>query len=326
MKKGLSRPGFTLWAKLPMEWQWVEKPLKTGFLAGVITVILVIFIPNRFTSEALILPTASKSSLGRLAAMAATFGAQIGGGEEGLSFANYEDILNSYWFHEKLLNSTFRFHQRNWRFGDELIREEKLLNYLKAPNLDRGRKSIKSMIKINTDVKTGLMTISVETLSPELSSQIAKKCIDNLQEFILTRMQTEGSQKAKFVIDRLKESTENYNRAEAELSAFMDMNRNFESSPNPPVRLKGLRLQAKLGFEQQVVSTLMSEREKALIDKANDTPVLTILDYGPLPVEKSNPRRALIVVMVAFLGTIASVLWERREWIKSKLSEVDGPE
>ena len=173
--------------------------------------------------------------------------------------------------------------------------------------MDNAVSTTRQFITVNRDIKTKTLTIQVETNSPQLSQQIAKRLVQLLNDFLLTKSQTKGSVKAGFSEKRLQEGRAELDRAEETFRNFLTVNRNYAISTDPEVRLKGLRLENELKLQTQLVTSLALSREDALLQEKNDMPILNILDEGNLPINKSRPGRAtnaLLMGVLVFLGTL----------------------
>lgn len=297
-------------------------PLKHGILAVGLSVLYSLTQVNHYTSTAIILPADSKSggmlgSLGGAAAAASALGISVPGQDS--SDSAYVDILNSRPVREALLNTVFDFNIKYFYRDIDRPRQQTLYHYLGASNMDNAVKTTLGFITINRDLKTKTLTIQVETKSPQLSQQIAKRLVQLLNDFLLTKSQTKGSVKASFSEKRLQEGRAELDRAEETFRKFLTINRNYAVSPDPEVRLKGLRLENELKLQTQLVTSLALSREDALLQEKNDMPILNILDEGNLPINKSRPKRAinaLLMGVLAFLGTLG---WMRRHELKALL-------
>ncbi|WP_257305604.1 hypothetical protein [Geothrix campi] len=297
----------------------LKKPLRWAFVAGLLTALISLFMPNYYKSEARLLPVDASvtGNLGSLAAAAAAFGVGIGG--SGGSDANFVDILNSRWLGENLLKSEFRFQVRSWRFGSEKLHQETLYTYLDEKNTDRALKSLDKILNATKDLKSSVITLSAETNSPELSQQIVRRATDLLNQFVIQNSRTRGSEKASFAEARLGDARKEMDQVEAAFRVFLESNRNYQMSADPAVRLRGARLEAELNLRRQLVSTLAMNREQALLDAKNDIPILNVLDPGNLPIEKSKPSRSVIVLLVTFLVGAGRWAWLNREWVRARL-------
>jgi capsule polysaccharide export protein KpsE/RkpR len=235
----------------------------------------------------------------------------------------YVDILNSRSLRETLLQTSFKFKVRTWYFGTEQAREQTLYEYLAKKNLDRAVKALKERITITRDLKTKLITLAVETESPQLSQLVTQRLVRLLDEFVVTKSQTRGGAKAAFAVKRVDEAREEMAQAEEVFRAFLNGNRNYLMSPDPSVRLKGIRLENELKLRTQLVTNLAISREQALLEEKNDMPILNVLDAGNLPIDKSGPPRLLMVLGVVILLTASSMAWRHRDDFKAFLRAAD---
>jgi uncharacterized protein involved in exopolysaccharide biosynthesis len=248
--------------------------------------------------------------MGTAAAAAAAVGVAIPGQES--PDAAYLDILESRSLREALLLTRFSFKVRTWLLGSQQSREQTLFEYLDKKNIDRAVKALKERITVTRDIKTKLITIVVETESPQLSQQLAQSLIHQLDNFVVAKSQTRGGVKAAFSENRLSEARQEMVQAEDSFRRFLDGNRNYLQSSDPAVRLKGIRLDGELKLRTQIVTTLAIAREQALLEEKNDMPILNVLDAGNLPIEKSGPSRSLAVGIAVTCGFILSLLIRNR--------------
>lgn len=298
----------------------LKKPLQWAFAAGLLTAAVTLFLPNYYRSEARLLPVESKGlsgNLGGLASAAAAFGVSVPGGEG--NDANFVDVLNSRWLKEELLRTEFRYHTRAWRFGADRPVQGTLYDYLDEKNMDRAVKELGKVLSASRDLKTKVIAISAETQSPELSQLVVQRAGKLLEVFLQEKGRTRGGAKAAFAEARLNDARREMEEAEDSLRRFLEGNRNFQTSGDPAVRLKGTRLEAELRLRQQLVTTLAMNREQALLEEKNDIPILNLLDGGNLPIEKSRPSRSMMVLLAAMLVAGVGWSWLNREWIKTRL-------
>lgn len=299
----------------------LKRPLKTSFAVGVLTALITLLIPNYYRSVARLLPVDSSitGNLGSLSAAAAAFGVNLGGA--GSSDANFLDILKSRWLRERLLNTTFEFHTRAWRFGAERPCRETLYEYLHQKNMDLAIKSLDGMLKAEKNQQTNVISIYAESKSPDLAQAVVRKATDLLNQFVVDNNRTQGSEKAAFAKARLVDARKEMDKAEGALLAFEETNRNYQMSTDPAVRLRGAQLEAELTLRRQLVTTIATNLEQSLLDAKNDIPIVNILDAGNLPIEKSGPFRSLIVLLIMGLTGAGAWAWECRQWLKACVFE-----
>ena len=298
----------------------LKVPLRNALLAGVAVAVVSLCIPNRYVSEARILPADSRGSaagLGQMAAAAAAVGIAVPGQDS--SDAAYVDIVNSRWMRKRLVEERYTFATRWFPFGPRRERQETLYDYLDVRNQDRALVEMKKILTVRRDLKTKLLTLAAETTSPELSQQVVHKAVRILEDFIQVKSRTRGGNKADFTAERLKEAKTAYEQAERESMAFLNDHRNYATSNEPAVRMKGMLLENTLKLRQQVVTTLTLNYEQALLEEKNDMPILNILDEGDVPIEKSYPPRTLLVLLAMLLAGAGTWAWANRERLRTYL-------
>jgi len=110
-------------------------------------------------------------------------------------------------------------------------------------------------------------------------------------------------------------------QAEEQFRLFLESNRNYLTSSDPSVRLKGARLEAELKLRQQLVTTLAMNREQALMEEKNDMPILNVMDYGNIPDEKSRPARLTMILVSFVLALGGTLVYQNRSWLREHLLE-----
>ena len=289
-----------------------KTPLRNGLVAGAVVAVITLFIPNQYKSEVRILPadTRSSSGGGGMAAAAAAVGVAIPGQDS--SDAAFVDIIKSRWMQKNLVQATYRFRTRGFLFLPWTQREETLAQFFGTRSMDKAVAKVKNLVTVSRDLKTKLITVTVETTSPELSQQLAQNVTKALEGFVKEKAQTRGGNKAAFTAERLREAQGDYARSEKEFKEFLDAHRNYSTSAEPGIRLTGLRLENSLKLRQQVLTTLTLNYEQALLEEKNDMPILNTLDAGDLPTDKSGPSRSLLVVSAAIIVGLATHVMARK--------------
>lgn len=193
--------------------------------------------------------------------------------KEGPTLA-YSDMLRSRWINDRLLSEKFDFHQASWGFGPGPMEHHitTLKDYLGARTTDEAIRRLQGILSVQRDSKSGLLTLSVETRSPELSQLIARRTVSLLEELLVHLSQQAGDQRKGFTERQLKIARQEYNEAKAKMLAFLDRNYNYQTSPDPSIKVQGDRLQMEIDLAKQVVTNLALHHEQAQIDATNDTP------------------------------------------------------
>jgi hypothetical protein len=295
-----------------------KRPLLAGLASAVLVALLSLLIPNRYRSEAHLLPLESRTSgsLGQLGAAAAALGMSLPGGEADGPFL---EVLTSRWMKEELARTEFSYGMRRSPLCGMKERRGTLQAYVGAPNMDRTVKKLDRIFSASRDAKTKVITITAETRSPELSREVVQRAMDLLETFSQTRGRTRGGYKAAFAEARLQDFQKDLDQAEAAFKAFLVRNRNYPATPDPSLRLEGARLEMQLKVKQQLAATLVVNRENALLEEKNDMPILNVLDRPNLPEDKTSPPRMVFATLAFLIGALGTLLWPNLGWIKARI-------
>lgn len=297
---------------------------KRAFIVTVLVAIFSIGIPNRYESDAKIIPqllSGDASTAGALSAAAAMLGVSIGGGASDPG-SIHMDVIQSRWMADKLLNTKFRYNTKTWMFGKDQVCHQTLLEYMDLDNRDKAVLELQNaVLAADRDLKSGTIRISVLTRSPQLSQLVVQSCITYLQEFLKNQGQFQAGAKARFLILRISEATEEMEKSESVFRDFLKKNQNYGSSLDPNVKLTGMRLESDLNTKKQVLTSLLIAKEQAVIAEKNDLGQLTVLDAGNLPELKTSPRRGFLAISSFVLILICSLIWENRKELAEHFSK-----
>jgi uncharacterized protein involved in exopolysaccharide biosynthesis len=168
------------------------------------------------------------------------------------------------------------------------------------------RKIIEKTVILETNDKQGYVVLYATAHDSKLAAQLAFKAQSLLQKYITEFKIKKASAQLAFIEDRFNEKRKDFEKAQANLAAFRDRNKNVTSAV---ARTEEERLQSdyKLAFE--VYSQLAQQIEQAQIKVKEDTPVFSIVKPVTVPIEKSKPNRPLIMIIWTFLGGVLVIGW-----------------
>jgi len=175
--------------------------------------------------------------------------------------------------------------------------------------------------------ETGVVNLSVRTRSPSLSKQVANRFLEIVNDFNVSRRQSQYTSERRFVEQRLDEAQNELRHSEDRLQQFLAENAGFRTSSS--LSFQHDRLQRDVVTKQQVYSTLSESYERARIEEVRNTPVITTIETPELPIFPD--RRSLIIkgflslMAGAFLGIAAAISWELTV-ASSRLHEPDEVE
>ena len=177
-------------------------------------------------------------------------------------------------------------------------------------------------ISYEQDKKSAVITLTTLFEDPQIALDVNLFLMQELNDVLVNKMNFKASENRRFIEERLAEVKDALAAAENTLKNYRQRNRLRE---DPADRLEEERLQRNVLINQEIMIQLQKEYEMAKIEEVRDLPVLDVIDPPVLPIEKSKPKRKLIVlaggvaaIFFAALFAIGLDLWHEK---KNKLLE-----
>ena len=169
-----------------------------------------------------------------------------------------------------------------------------------------GIESFIKMVNVKEDVKTGIVSISIEASEPQLAAKIVEVLINEL-DLHQKSFNTEQSVKKRiFIEERIKDVQIDLANSEESLKDFRIKNRKYTDSPS--LLLEFERILREVEVQKQLYITLKQEFEMAQIKEVEESDIFHVLDKPNIPLNPIKPRIKLAVVLMAFLGVALGVI------------------
>ena len=281
-------------------WRNRKLIMAVTFLFMVTGVVYALLATPYYRATLTMYPATGEKKGGGLMSMAASFGVSLGGG--GAETYNVEDVIKS-----RKIAKEVVLHQWNISGSEAKMN---LLDFwgMKSENMAEKMFSAinrcKNMISISTNIESGLMSLSVLSTDPKLSSQIANYMGKAVTNYIQEHQGVIADNNLAHIDLRLKDVKKELKEAELALKEYSESNRDISS---PHAQLEVGRLSRELEIKQGVYLTLNQQRELAMIDKVKKSPVINILDEAEIPLSKAEPKRSMICIVYTFLGGILGI-------------------
>lgn len=263
-----------------------------------------------YTATASFMPHAEQSQVSRLAGLAAQFGVSVPTGSEGQSPAFYRELVQSRGILQSLVTTEFSLAASS---GDSAVSRGTLVELMEiegdreAEELAIAVEAVRNRLTITTDDEIGLVSLSVQTWSPELSRAVAERLIALVNEFNLDTRRSQASSEREFIQEQVARAEHDLLAAEDSLQAFLQKNRRYENSPELTFEFE--RLQRRVALRQQVFTSLAQSLEQARVDEVRNTPVITVVEHPVEPIAP-DPRGLILRAVVGLvLGGLLAVGW-----------------
>jgi uncharacterized protein involved in exopolysaccharide biosynthesis len=321
-----------------------KRILGTAIVFFIISVLVAFLIPNRYEAGALILPQAgSTSKLDRLGGLASLAGVNINsmiGETSEVSPEVYPAIVYSYPFLKELIDAPYSFqdepsplsyfdketNESAFSLGDLIVNYTLRLPWtlmdLFRSDTDIVKQSseaviyvskkeaevmneVRSMIYIDVNSETGLVTLRVEASEPLLAAQMTRRAVELLQKSIINQQTSQVRDNLDFVEERFAEKRHELAVAQEKYHKFLDANRNRVTERSD---LQMRELNEAYNIALQLYKNLAEQVEQAKIAVKKQTPAFSIIEPVRVPSEKSFPKRSVFVIMGFLIGFFVGVV------------------
>ena len=322
-----------------------RKIIKIAVIFTSIGLFIAVFSEKEYSASTTIVPQTStgKSLGGNLGGLAAIAGIDLGSSssnDSGISPLLYPHLLNSVPFQKELLETSLTIdgHEDSvtfQKFYTDIYRPSVLgiikkytiglpkiifkrtkvnsvINSLDSTKqifrITRDEKELieqlKKQISLSVNEKEGLVSISSKMPNPLNAAELTQNIQELLQKYIIDFKVKKSMDQLRFINERYKEKEKEFKEIEAKLTSYQDQNLFSNSSR---AQTKGKQYQAQYDLVFEVYSELAKQLESQQIKVKEDTPVFTILEPVSIPLDKSEPKRGLIILISLFTGLIVGV-------------------
>lgn len=276
-------------------WQgkWLIIAITAVFAIG--SVIFALSQPNTYNSEALLAP-ASEEKSGGLGALAGQFGGlasmagiNLGGGGGVDKTQMAIEVMKSRQFASEFIQSHDLLPDLmaadKWEMAnDTLVYDDELYNpqtktwvrevkapFKPEPSMQEAFKEFTKVIAVNSAKDTGMVTVSVEHLSPSVAQQWVTWLIQDINKVMKERDVAEANRSSEFLTKQIA--------------------------------------QTNIADIRTILYQLIEEQTKTIMfAEVRDEYVFKTIDPALIPEEKSGPKRALICVLGTLLGGMLAVM------------------
>ena len=325
-------------------------------IAFVLAAIYALSLPNYYNCTVKLSPemSGSKSSAGGLAALASSFGVNLGTGgvgTEALFPTLYPDLMNSVDFKTSLFPVPVTIEgdkeagekDRTMSYYDYLAKNQKapwwsnakkaFFSLFKSEKEDEVLKvdpfrltkeqdlivkAIDKNVVCDVDKKTMVISINVTDQNPVIAANMADTVKTRLQKFITDYRTSKARVDLAYNKKIAAETKARYDRARRLYAEFSDANQDVILER---VRQRQTELENEMQLQYNAYTQVAAQLLAAEAKVQEETPAFTTLQSATVPVRKTGPKRAqmcLVFLFLAFLGTTAWILYKEDD-LKSLL-------
>ena len=205
-------------------------------------------------------------------------------------------------------------------YSIEEIKEQNTSDLRMTLNEEQYFNILTEILNVSVNQKDGFISIGCEMSNAEYSAKVAKFSRELLQNIIIENKIETARQNLIFSEGQLIEKKKEFDDIYSKLAFFSDSNLN---SVNSFVLNEKNKLESEFQIISAVVEEISKQVEQAKLQLKKDTPVFSTIQEAVIPLKKSSPKRAQLVIIFGFLGLIASsIIVLIREPLKNILFEI----
>ena len=299
----------------------IKKLYKSKKLIVLITIIFssigiatALLLPVKYNSTTVFITQNQESRSSPLSGVASLVGINIGSSSFGVEIPStmYPKIIESVKFKRLLLNTVID--DKNNLTLESYIANQYSINEVEEKNIsDLGMtlneeeyfNILTEILTVSVNQKDGFISIDCEMPSAEYSAKVAKFSRELLQNIIIENKIETARQNLIFSEGQLIEKKKEFDEIYSKLAFFSDSNLN---SVNSFVLNEKNKLESEFQIISAVVEEISKQVEQAKLQLKKDTPVFSTIQEAVIPLKKSSPKRAQLVIIFGFLGLIASCI------------------
>jgi len=281
-----------------------------------IGVVYIIFATKMYSGTITLYP-AQSGAKNPMSAMASQMG--IAGASAGDANYNIPDVVKSRTLSEQIVAHEWEIEGFDKKvdlveYFDAIWKVERPSSIVTDLDLDKWNKEklysyssfiSKKRIRVNANVKTGLITVTVSMENSDLSSNIANFISVFVANWVNDTQKESIRKNLEFINERAAVLGAELQDAENELKKFRETNRNILNSPDLQLELQ--RLQRQVTIKQEVYLTMVKQREINQIEENKSADVIRILDKAIPAFIPSSPNRRIIIVLSFISGLLFSI-------------------
>lgn len=161
-------------------------------------------------------------------------------------------------------------------------------------------KRLRSALRTDVNLRTGVVRFAIQARSPELAEAIAESTLATLNAANVDLRRTRAAAERQFTSERADHARRDLDSAEDALTVFYQRNRFITGSPT--LQMEEARLKRTVDMLQQVYTQLRLQEEQAAVQEVRNTPTISVIDPPVIPVRRSWPKRRVALIAGLAIG------------------------
>lgn len=160
-------------------------------------------------------------------------------------------------------------------------------------------KTLTGLISITINDKDGYVELSARMPEAVAAAEVATAAFNLLEKYVTEYKIEKAKSTLDFVNERFDEAKSDFEEKQLQYARFRDANRGITAAT---AQIAEERLKQEYDLSNTIYTELARQRVQVELQVKEDTPVLSVIKPIVVPVEKSKPKRAIILIAFTFLG------------------------
>lgn len=165
-------------------------------------------------------------------------------------------------------------------------------------------RQLRDRISASMGRESGVVTVSVKMPDAEMAADVTDQVVQYLTEYITSYRTEKARNDVEFIEERYNEAKNRFETAQEMMARFRDENRGELTAM---ARTQEQRLQSEYNLTFNLYNTMAERLEEARIKLQDQTPVVNILEPVAVPDQRSEPKRAITLLLAVFFGSIVGL-------------------
>ena len=187
--------------------------------------------------------------------------------------------------------------------------------YILSKNEDDIAVAIRNNVKLSTDKKTGVITITVKAQDRLVCKTIADSVRGHLQQFISSYRTNKARTDLEYYKNLVAEAKHEYQKARQVYGSYSDANSDLVLES---YRSKREDLENEMQLKFNAYSALNNQMQAAKAKVQERTPVFTLIKGAAMPIRPAGPKRMLFVLEMLILAFIGTSLYVMKDILRSE--------
>ena len=323
-------------------WRRRSLIIKWSIVGVVVGLVVAFSIPKRYKAGVIFAPETQQKTSSSISSIASMMGVNLNNSIDAISHEMYPDVLHSTPFIAELLDLEVSFKRNGETINTTL--QDYMLEYQKSPwwshiiaapfkllgwilssdssdqqdedtvsdarNLTKDQRKVVKFfskeIQILIDKKTGKTTVSLELQDPLVVAAVMDAVTENLKTYMSDYRTSKARQDIENLEQICNQRKEDYYKAQKVYAEYVDANRNV-ALMSAEADMEKLKQEMNLAY--QVYSQVATQLEGSRIQAEQAKPVFVIIEPVSVPIKKSAPSKAKLLILYVFLSVCAASGW-----------------